>query len=97
MPTPPWFVEVVLVTNRHKQQEVLGLFHGVTGLTAMGVTSGHDQFVVFGAVDNLMKSAAEELISDIDHDAVLTHNSDARPRSRMTPGYPSGPWAESLN
>ncbi|HWM14972.1 MAG TPA: hypothetical protein VNP97_00130 [Microbacterium sp.] len=96
-PAQPWFLEVVHVTSRAKQQEVLTLLGGVAGLTTMGVSSGRDQFVVVGAVDNLMKSAARVLISDIDPDAVLTYNSDAAPLGRITPGYPSGAWAESPN
>lgn len=98
MATPSWFVEVVHVTSRNKQQEVLRLFEGFSGLTASGITSGHNHFVVFGCVDTLMKRAAEVLVSDIDHDAVYTtYVSDPPSRSHLTPGPTPASWEPSLN
>jgi len=97
MATPSWYVEIVHVTSLQKQQDVLRLFEDVAGLTAMAVSSGDGHFVVLGTIDTLLKSAAEVLISEVDPAAVLTYNSDARTLSRMIPGYPSGPWAESHN
>jgi hypothetical protein len=93
MATSSWFVEVVHVTSRHKQQEVLTLFGGVSGLTAWGVSTGHDHFVGFGGVDDLVKNAAEVLLSAIDHDAICTYVSGPHARGHMTPS----PWAASLN
>jgi len=75
-----WYVEIVHVTSLEKQQEVLRLFQDVAGLTAMGVSSGHDHSVVFGCVDSLMRSAAEVLLSELDRDAVCTHVSGPRLR-----------------
>jgi len=91
MTTPPWFVEVVHLTNRDKQQEVLELFEDVTGLTASGISSGGQHFVVLGCVDRLMKSAAEVLIADIDRGAVYdSYISGSRPRSHTMPARASG-------
>jgi len=97
MTTPSWFVEVVHVTNRHKQQQVLGRLQGVAGLTASGVSSGHDHFVVVGCLNDLMRSAVEVHLSEIDHDAVCTYISGPEQRSHLTPGLLSVPWTGSLN
>jgi hypothetical protein len=51
-------MDVVHVTSREKQQEVIKLFTGVAGLTAMGTSTNDDYRVVIGSVDNLMRSAA---------------------------------------
>ena len=80
-PTRSWLVEVVQVTSDDKQQRILELFKGVTGLTVLGASSGQDHFVVLGCDGNLMKSAAEVLISEIDPDAFCTYISDSRPLS----------------
>jgi len=96
MATPAWYVEIAHVTSLQKQQEVIRLFQDIAGLTAMGVSSGRDYTVVFGCVDGLMKSAAEVLLAKIDPAVVFTHDSGPRLRRQMTPGYPPGPWTESL-
>ena len=86
MAVTSWFVEVIRVTSLKKQQHILELFHSVAGLTVMGASVDHDHFVVLGSVDNLMKSAAEVLIADIDPDSVCTYMSGPRARlSQMTP------------
>ena len=80
------FVEVVHVSSPHKQQEVLKRFHGVAGLTALGTSSGDDHLVVFGCFDHLLKSAAEVILADIDHDAVCTHVSEPLSLTAPSPG-----------
>jgi hypothetical protein len=82
----PSYVEIVHVTSRQKQQEVLRLFRDVAGLTAMGVSTGQRHSVVFGCLNSLMKSAAEVLLAELDPDAVCTHVSGPRVRSQVTPG-----------
>ena len=84
-PTRAWLVEVVKVTSRDKQHEILELLTGVVGLTVLGTSSGHDHFVVFGCDGNLMKGAAEVLIAEIDPDAVRTYVSDPRPLIDTSP------------
>jgi len=79
------FVEVVHLTSPQKQQEVLKRFHGVDGLTALGTSTGDDHLVVFGCFDDLMKSAAEVILADIDQDAVCTYVSEP-PLSLTAPG-----------
>lgn len=78
MATASWYVEIVHDTSLQKQQEVLRLFQSVAGLTAMGVSSGHDHSVVFGCSDRLMRGAAEVLLAEMDPDAVCTHVSGPR-------------------
>ena len=73
MATTSLLVEVVLVSSPEKQQEALRRFHGVAGLTALGTSSDDDHFVVVECVDQLMKSAAEIILGDIDHHAVCTY------------------------
>ena len=85
MPTPNWFVKVVRVTSRDKQQQILSHFQAVIGPTAMGASSGGDYVVVLGCFDSPMKSAAEELISDIAPDAHCNDISGSRPPNRPTP------------
>ena len=85
MATPSWYVEIVHVTSRQKQSEVIRLFQDVAGLTAMAVSSGDGHSVVFGCVDSLMRSAAEVLLAEIDPDAVCTHISGPRVQSQMAP------------
>jgi len=77
------FVEVVHVTSQEKQQEVLRLFRRVAELSAIEVSAGQHYFVIFWCADELMKNAAEVILGDIDHDAVCTHVSSPRPRSRV--------------
>jgi len=84
MATPSWYVEIVHVTSLEKQQEVLRLFQSVAGLTAMGVSSGHDHSVVFGCADKLMRSSAEVFLAELDPDAVCAHISGPRLRGDPT-------------
>ena len=85
MATASWFVEVVQVTSPGKQQEVLALLHGITGLTALGTTSGRDHFVVFECADHSMKISAEVLIAEIDRHVIWTYPSGPGPRRHLSP------------
>jgi hypothetical protein len=84
MASSSWYVEIVHVTSLQKQQEVLRLFQSVAGLTAMGVSSGHDHSVVFGCSNSLMRGAAEVFLAEMDPDAVCTHVSGPRLRGHPT-------------
>ena len=84
-PSRTWLVEVVQVTSRDKQQEILELLKECAGLTVLGTSSGHDHFVVFGCDGTLMGGAAEALIAEIDLDAVRTYVSNQRPSSETSP------------
>jgi len=85
MATTSVFVEVVRVTSRKRQQDVLRLVRGVVGLTAFDVSSGNHHLVIFWCADKVAKSAAELLLADIDHDAVCTYlTAPGASRSRMT-------------
>jgi len=73
------------------------MFEGVDGLTVSGVSTDHKHFVVLGFVDQLIKSAAEVILAEIDRDAVCTYISGPHLRSPSMPGSPPGTWATSLN
>ena len=73
MHTSSWIIEVVRVSSRAKQQEVLSHFPGCEGLTAAGVSAGPDYFVVLGCVDKLFKDLSDIVISDIDPGAICDY------------------------
>jgi hypothetical protein len=78
------FVEVVHVTSRQRQQEVLRLFRRVAKLTAIEVSSDKHYFVIFWCADEFTKNAAEVILGDIEHDVVRTSFSGP-PLRQMTP------------
>jgi hypothetical protein len=73
MEPSPWYVEIVRVSSNEKQQELLRLLHDVAGVTALGSTSGSDQFVIFECPDLRLKAAVEKLLVEVDPSSVLTH------------------------
>lgn len=77
MHTPSWILEVVRVSSREKQQEVLGHFPGLNGLIATGMSAGPDHFVVLGCVNDLFKGLADIVIADIDDGAVCDYLSES--------------------
>ena len=79
MATTHWFFEMIRVTSLQKQQEVLERFRGVTELTAYRASSasGTLHIVSFWSDNQLVKSAAEVVIAEIDPDAVWIYNSGA--------------------
>ena len=72
MTDSPWYLEVVNVSSRQKQQDLLKLLHDVAGVTALGSTSGSDHFVVFECPDIRLKIAVEKLFTEVDPASVLT-------------------------
>lgn len=73
MEPSPWYVEIVRVSSHEKQQELLRLLHDVAGVTALGSSSGSDQFVIFECPDLQLKTAVEMLFAEVDPSSVRTH------------------------
>lgn len=69
----PWYVEIVQVSDRDKQQDLLELLLTVSGVTALGTDSDTDHYVVFECADLRLKSDVEALITDVDDAAVVVH------------------------
>ena len=72
MTDSPWYLEIVHVSSRQKQQDLLNILHEVAGVTALGSTSGSDHFVVFECPDIRLKIAVEKLFAEVDPASVLT-------------------------
>ena len=72
MSIPPWYVEIVLASSLEKQQDLLKLLHDVSGVTALGSSSGSDHFVIFECPDKRLKIAVEKLLAEVDPASVLT-------------------------
>lgn len=72
----PWYLEIVRVSSREKQQDLLTLLRDVASVTALGNTSGHDHYVVFECPDRLLKSATEKLFAEVDPASVRTQTHD---------------------
>jgi hypothetical protein len=72
MTTTPWYMEIVQVSSREKQQDLLRLLHEVAGVTALGSSSGSDDFVIFECPDQRLKIAIEKLFAASDPDSVVT-------------------------
>jgi hypothetical protein len=73
MTASPWYVEIVRVSSYEKQQDLLRLLHDIAGVTALGSSSGSDQFVIFECPDLRLKIAVEKLVAEVDPASVLTH------------------------
>jgi len=73
MPASPWYVEIVRVSSRENQQDLLRLLHDVAGVTALGSSSGSEDFVIFECPDPQLKNAVEKLFVEVDPASVLTH------------------------
>lgn len=82
MTTPPWYLEVIYVSNREKQQDMLTLLHDVASVTALGSSDGPDHFVVFECPDQRLRLAIEKLFAEVDPASVLAH----RHQRPMQPG-----------
>ena len=61
-----WFIQIVQVSNRHTQLEVLELCRGLTGIIAMGTSNGHEHFIVVEASDLPWQTALERPVSELD-------------------------------
>ena len=70
--TTPWYLEIVHVSSREKQQDLLTLLHDVARVTALGSSSGPDHFVVFECPDRRLKASIEKLVGEVDPASVLT-------------------------
>jgi hypothetical protein len=79
--TTPWYLQIVSVSSRQKQQDLLRLLHEVAGVTALGSTTGADYFVIFECPDLRLKIAVEKLFTDVDPASVLTetHHQSLQP------------------
>ena len=73
MARSPCYVEIARVSSVEKQQDLLRLLHEVTGVLALGSSSGSDHFVVFDRPDLRLKIAVDEFVVDVDPASVLTH------------------------
>jgi hypothetical protein len=71
MTTTAWYVEIVRVSSREKQQDLLRLLHEVADITALGSSSGSDDFVIFECPDQRLKLAIEKLFAATDPDSIL--------------------------
>ena len=70
--TTPWYLEIVHVSSREKQQDLLTLLHEVASVTALGSSSGPDHYVVFECPDRRLKTSIEKLFGEVDPASVLT-------------------------
>jgi len=70
--TTPWYLEIVRVSSREKQQDLLTLLHDVASVTALGSSSGPDHYVVFECPDRRLKTSIEKLFGEVDPASVLT-------------------------
>jgi hypothetical protein len=78
--TTPWYLEVVHVSSRETQQDLLTLLHDVASVTALGSSSGLDHDVVFECSDRRLRTSIEKLFGEVDPASVLTgtHQPPAR-------------------
>ena len=72
MPTTPWYLEIVRVSSREKQQDLLTLLQDVASVTALGSSSGPDHYVVFECPDRRLKTSIEKIFREVDPASVLT-------------------------
>lgn len=72
----PWYLEIIRVSSREKQQDLLTLLHEVVNVTALGSSSGSDHFVVFDCPDQRLKAAIEKLFAEVDPASAPTFQSD---------------------
>jgi hypothetical protein len=72
MAATPWYLEIIRVSTREKQQDLLTLLREVVSVTALGSSSGPDHFVVFGCQDQQLKTAIEKLFTEVDPGADQT-------------------------
>ena len=72
MALTPWYIEIVRVSSREKQQDLLRLLHEVAGVTALGSSADSDHFVIFECPDQRLKIAVEKLFVAMDPASVLT-------------------------
>jgi hypothetical protein len=91
-----WIIEIVRVSSRAKQREVLSHFPGLNGLTATGLSAGPDHLVVLACASDLLKSLADLVISDIDDGADCDYTSEAS-RSDVVPWLAPKAAASSPN
>ena len=68
----PWYLEIVRVSSREKQQDLLTLLREVVSVTALGSSSGADHYVVFECSDLLLRRAIEQLCIEVDPASVRT-------------------------
>ena len=68
----PWYLEIVRVSSRATQQDLLTLLHDVASVTALGCSSGPDHYVVFECPDRRLKTSIEKLFGAVDPASVLT-------------------------
>lgn len=62
----PWNLEVVRVSSREKQQDLLTLLRDVVSVTALGSSSESEHHVVFDCPDQRLKLAIEALFAEVD-------------------------------
>ena len=72
MTVTPWYLEIVQVSSREKQQDLLTLLHDVASVTALGSSSGPDHYVVFECSDRRLRTSVEKLFGEVDPASVLT-------------------------
>ncbi len=77
----PWYLEIVRVSSREKQQDLLTLLREVVTVTALGSSSGLDHYVVFECSDLPLRRAIEGLFTEVDPASVRvqTHRHPLEP------------------
>lgn len=80
--TVPWYLEIVHMSSREKQQDLLTLLRDVVSVTALGSSRDDEHFVIYDCPDRRLKVVIDALFSDVDPSATRsTHQ--ARVRSSL--------------
>jgi hypothetical protein len=62
----PWYLEIVRVSSREKQQDLLTLLQEVANVTSLGSFDGYDYFIVFECPNRRLKIVIEKLFAEVD-------------------------------
>ena len=71
MTTSHWFIQIIQVSNRHTQQEILELCDGLPEVYALGTSNGHEHSIVVEGSDLSWKTALERPLAELDPGAHL--------------------------